>query len=192
MNHGAILRVSEAIQRRLRDSLTAAGLPNTVYVGALDDNDAANADLVLFLYRLYPVADLRNAEHRLPGPTPTDPVQVIEGSLALTLCYLLTARPHGANAQADLRALEILGRAMQALNDSPEFSGTDVDGETVRVTLDPVSNEEMSRIWTLFPAANYRSSAAYIATPVWIDPAQPRPAAALVDQAERRFGARLS
>jgi hypothetical protein len=29
----------------------------------------------------------------------------------------------------------------------------------------------MSRIWTLFPTANYRTSVVYLATPVWIDPA---------------------
>lgn len=192
MNSSALSRVSSAIQRRLRDALAAAQLPNTVYVGALDDDDAENADLVLFLFRMYPIADLRNAEHRVPGPTPDSPVRVIEGSLALNLCYCLTAPTQGAGSQADLRALEVLGCAMQALNDEPEITGTDVDGETVRISLDPVSNEEMSRIWTLFPAANYRSSVVYLATPVWIDPATPRVRAGLVSEAERRYGARLS
>ena len=37
------------------------------------------------------------------------------------------------------------------------------------VTLEPLSTEEASRVWTLFPAVNYRTSVGYIATPVWID-----------------------
>jgi hypothetical protein len=62
---------------------------------------------------------------------------------------------------------------MQVLQASPNLTGVPVQGETVRVTLDPVSSEEMSRIWTLFPAANYRTSVVYLATPVWIDPVLP-------------------
>lgn len=194
MNYTAIRRVSELISKRLKDALANNNpvLPNEVYVGALDDADAKDKDLVLFLYRMYPVADLRNAEHRIVGPDAATPVRVIEGALALNLCFLLTAPARSVGADADLKALEVLGRAMQVLNDEPEFSGLDVEGETIRVTFDPVSNEEMARIWTLFPAANYRSSVAYLATPVWLDPASPRVPAALVNEAERRFGARLS
>jgi hypothetical protein len=55
-----------------------------------------------------------------------------------------------------------------------------VDGETVRLTLDPISNEEMGRVWTLFPTENYRTSVIYIASPVWIDPAAALSAAPLV------------
>ena len=44
----------------------------------------------------------------------------------------------------------------------------------MQVSLEPLSTEEMSRIWTLFPTANYRTSVAYIASPVWIDPPKPR------------------
>lgn len=192
MNSMALSKVSSAIQRRLKEALEVATLPNNVYVGALDDEDAADADLVLFLFRMFPVADLRNSEHRVPGPSPDAPVKVVEGALALSLSYLLTAPTHGAGAQADMRALNVLGCAIQTLNDDPELAGTEVDGETVRISLDPVTNEEMSRIWTLFPAANFRTSVVYLATPVWIDPATTRVRAGLVNESERRYGARLS
>ena len=56
----------------------------------------------------------------------------------------------------------------------------------VRVSLDPVSTEEMSRIWTLFPTANYRTSVAYVASPVWIDPDQPPAGAAQASPRCRR------
>ena len=42
--------------------------------------------------------------------------------------------------------------------------------EPVHVSLEPLTAEESSRSWALFPTANYRTSIAYLATPVWIDP----------------------
>ena len=55
-----------------------------------------------------------------------------------------------------------------------------VGQETIHVTLEPLSTEESSRIWALFPTANYRTSVAYVASPVWIDPPQPEIEAAPV------------
>ena len=62
---------------------------------------------------------------------------------------------------------------MQALQLEPELTGPAVGYETVHVSLDPLTTEETSRIWALYPSANYRTSVAYLATPVWIDPASP-------------------
>ena len=76
---------------------------------------------------------------------------------------------------------------MQALQAEPELTGAAVDHETVRVTLEPLTTEEASRIWALFPTANYRTSIAYLATPVWIDPPLP---AAVGGAGRRRRAAR--
>jgi hypothetical protein len=166
MNANAIQLVTLA----LRD-LLAPALGGSVYIGPLDDPQAAGAAAVLFLYRVSVNADLRNSSHALPPAVPGNPPVVFEGSLPLELRYLLTAG--NAEAGGELPALETLGRAMQLLQASPNLTGVPVQGETVRVTFDPVSSEEMSRIWTLFPAANYRTSVVYLVTPVWIDPTLP-------------------
>jgi hypothetical protein len=79
---------------------------------------------------------------------------------------------------------------MQALQADPELTGAAVSQDVVRVTLEPLTTEEASRIWALFPTANYRTSVAYLATPVWIDPQEPAPLAAPVTQDERRAGLR--
>jgi hypothetical protein len=60
---------------------------------------------------------------------------------------------------------------MQALNDRPVLLGIAVQGETARLSLEPTTTEEMSRIWSLFPTVNFRTSVVYLASPVWIDPA---------------------
>ncbi len=70
------------------------------------------------------------------------------------------------------------------LSDNPPPVGH----ETINVSLEPLSTEETSRIWTLFPTANYRTSISYVASPVWIDPVQPDVKAARVLQDSLRGG----
>jgi DNA-binding response OmpR family regulator len=63
-------------------------------------------------------------------------------------------------------------REMQT-NSVLNIQGPRLQSETVRITLEPLTTEESSRIWALFPAANYRTSVAYLVSPVWIDPEVP-------------------
>ena len=116
------------------------------------------------------------------------PVQVFQNALPLDLFYLVTVgtKP-GASEETPLQAL---GFVMQALQTAPELTGAVIDHETVRVTLEPLMTEEASRIWALFPTANYRTSIAYLASPVWIDPALPGPVAAPVVDDELQAGIR--
>lgn len=167
MDAAAIQTVTKALKDRL-----AAAIGEVVYVGPLDDPDASGAKAVLFLYRVAVNADLRSREHVVASPVPNDPPIVHERSLPLDLHYLFTAGTSQTGGELD--ALRVLGLAMRALNDSPYLEGVPVRSETVRVSIDPIGSEEMSRIWTLFPTANYRTSVVYLATPVWIDPERPR------------------
>jgi hypothetical protein len=185
MKGNAILRVTEAMRGRLQIALAASGVPGTVFVGPLDDADASGAALILFLYKIIPNSSLRNREHRVAS-SGTPPVQVFQNALPLDLFYLVTVgtKP-GASEETPLQAL---GFVIQALQMEPELSGAAVEHETVRVTPEPLTTEEASRIWALFPTANYRTSIAYLASPVWIDPAQPAPVAAPVVGDELQAG----
>jgi hypothetical protein len=169
MNFDAIELASKAFESALEEAFVAAGIPGDVYVGPLDDAEAQDAAAVLFLYRVVANADLRSAEHRVPAPDPAQPAIVHQGALPLDLYYLFTAGT--SQTGGELKALRVLGCAMQRLNDQPQLVGLGVGGDTVRVTLEPVTSEEMSRIWTLFPTANFRTSVVYVVSPVWIDPA---------------------
>lgn len=170
MNGDAIQLVSKAIEEFLNAAFARQNIEGEVYVGPLDDDDADGHAAVLFLYRVAVNADLRNTRHEVPSQALGGPSVAHEGALPLDLYYLLTGGTSKTGGERDA-GLHTLGFAMQALNDSPVLVGLPVQGETVRLTLDPVSSEEMSRIWTLFPAANYRTSVVYLASPVWIDPA---------------------
>lgn len=175
MKEDAILRVTNSLRERLQAALNSAGMPGTVFVGPLDDADASGAPLILFLYRIVPNANLRNQERRLPSANPPH-VEVFHNSLPLDLFYLLTVGTTPGSSEETL--LRALGAAMQSLQMSPDLTGPGINHEIVRLTLEPLSTEDASRIWALFPTANYRTSVAYLASPVWIDPPQPEPMAA--------------
>jgi hypothetical protein len=167
MKADAVMRVTDALRARLAAALANSGVPGSVFVGPLDDADASGAALILFLYRVVPNPNLRNQEHRVAS-TGSSPVTVYRNSLPLDLYFLVTVgTTPGASEQAPLRAL---GWAMQQLHAAPDLTGAGVGQETVRVTLEPLTTEDASRIWALFPTANYRTSVAYLASPVWLDP----------------------
>lgn len=190
MNADAIFRVTQALRARLQQAITASGDPGTVFVGPLDDQDAVGASLILFLYRIVPNASLRNREHRVPSGNPPPPVVVFNNSLPLDLYYLVTVGTRPGMSEEPL--LRVLGFAMQALQLDSELTGPAVNHEAVHVSIEPLTTEETSRIWALFPTANYRTSVAYVATPVWIDPAQPPVPAALVVEDSLDVGVRAT
>jgi hypothetical protein len=172
MNADAINKVTKALKKLLDDALQPLNnAPETVLVGPLDDPQNDNFKVLLFLYRVAVNADLRSTKHTAFGLS-SQPPTIYEGSLPLDLYYLITAG--NRNSGGELTDLSLLGRVMQLLNDTPFLAGADLQHEVVRITLDPVGSEEMSRIWTLFPTANYRTSVVYLLSPVWIDPALPR------------------
>jgi hypothetical protein len=173
MDSNAISTVTAALKTLLEEALDPGGTGGTqhVFVGPLDDAAGDKLNLHLFLYRVAVNADLRAGDHIVSTPTTNQPPTVYRNSLPLDLYYLITASTKGA--ADELGDLALLGQAMQALNDSPVLSGSIVRNETARITLDPVGSEEMSRIWALFPTANYRTSIVYLVSPVWIDPASP-------------------
>lgn len=176
MSADAFSNVTQALRARIENALPnpLSGQPN-VHIGPLDDQDAKNARLVLFLYRASVNADLRNAGHRVISPNPNDPIILFENAIPFDLHYLLSASP--STAGNDLDGLRDLGVAIQVLNDVPDLIGGLLMSDAVHLSFEAMSTEEMGRIWALFPAVNYRTSVVLLATPVWVDPAQQTPSA---------------
>jgi hypothetical protein len=171
MSANALFNTTHALSGRLQSALTASAVPGTVFIGPLDDPDAAGAALILFLYRVTPNATLRNRERRvLDASTPPQTV-VYQNSLPLDLYFLITVGTRPGQSEEPL--LRALGYAMRELQVDPDLTGPALNYETVHVSLEPLTTDEISRVWTLFPAVNYRTSVAYVVSPVWIDPAQP-------------------
>lgn len=132
----------------------------------------------LFLYQTLPDAAWRNRDlpRRVrPGETAPPP-------LPLTLYYLITAYGDEDN---DIKSHALLGRAMSVLHDYPVLGATEIKDATsgdadlknttlheqverVRITLQPLTFEEMSKLWTTFQT-HYRTSAAYQVSVVLVE-----------------------
>ena len=147
--------------------------------------------LNLYLYQVAENGYMKNRElqgHGHPGAYGHPP-------LSLDLHYLLTAYGGDETAgDSDLEAQEILGDAMRVLHDLPFVTdklkitrsavgtvGGPIldnsllgDSERVKITLQPMTLEDLSKIWTALPEANFRRSVAYQVSVVQIESQQPR------------------
>lgn len=172
MSANMIRLVTLAIARQLGQALTDAGInPANVHVGAIDEENATDAALILFLYRLAPSAALRNEGHVVFDPANPDRPITYANALPLDLGYLLTVGRVDGSGSGE--PLHVLGVALQRLSERPLLSGSAIEGETVRISIEGAASDEMSRAWALFPTANYRTSVLIMASPVWIDPSSP-------------------
>jgi hypothetical protein len=143
-------------------------------------NNTGN-QLNVFLYQTALNAAWRNSDmpdQVRPGETGGPP-------LPLNLYYLLTA--YGENDNDDL-GHRVLGRAMSILHDHPVLSSDDIrlsvdpadlskydlqhQREGIRITYQPMTLDEMSKLWTAFQT-EYRISAAYEVAVVLIDSQRP-------------------
>jgi Pvc16 N-terminal domain len=147
--------------------------------------------LNIFLYSIVPNIGYSNLD--LPSRSPGTGQLIQRQHLGLNLYYLLTAY---ARDNKELNSQRILGSAMIILNEksmltrnlindalgaSPEIVGSDLVDQVdiVKISLNPISSDELSRLWSSFFRANYRTSVSYQATVVLLDSArqQPKPGA---------------
>lgn len=139
---------------------------------AAEDTNRLN----LFLFNVSVNAALRTmpelSSRVHPGETASPP-------LALDLYYLLIAYGMGASDVWDDHSHRLLGRAMSFLHDHAVLRREDLQAaladagvheqvERVRITPQPLSLEEMSKLWTTFQT-QYRLSVAYCVSVVLIE-----------------------
>ncbi len=189
-NSLAIAAVTATLRNLLNDVQTGlpAELPDAaVTTKPLDkagngngSNDGSGNRVNLFLYQTEPNAAWRNMDM----PIQVKPGETGQSPLALNLYYLITA--YGKNDD-DILAHRLLGRAMSILHDRPVLGRTEIEAalpgndlyqqvERVRITPQPMSSEEMSKLWATFQT-QYRISAAYQVAVVLIESKRPGKAA---------------
>jgi Pvc16 N-terminal domain len=184
MRNDAIQRVSKAIAAQIDSALSAVSGQHKVIVAPPSKDNLGVMQIVLFPYKLMVNTALRNTERVLPPAGPQGVPVVFNDALPLDVFYLVTV---GTSQPDDLESLVWLGTAMQTLQQNSILAGSPVDGDTVRVSLEPAVLDEMSRVWAMFPDADYRTSVVYVASPVWIDPLSEDVAAPVIDD-QRQFG----
>jgi len=147
----------------------------------------------LFLYQTAAVCTWRNMDM----PRQLKPGETGHPPLPLVLSYLLTAY---SDDKDDVKGQMLLGQAMGALHDHPLLDASEIEDATqaevpgsdlhrqierVRITLQPMPLDELSKLWTSFQAS-YRTSAAYQISVVLIE--STRPAKAPLPVLERGKG----
>jgi hypothetical protein len=128
--------------------------------------DGGNPNKVsLFLFRILENAHLKNEELQR-----VDNTSLRLPPLALDLEYLVT--PY-----SDEKTQEkvILGKVMQIFHDNTILRGTFLQGdlagtdEEIKLLFNPISLDDMTKMWSSFQEVGYRLSASYLVTPVRID-----------------------
>jgi hypothetical protein len=170
--------IDDAVKETLPGPLpTDVQLTNQIQVTTLpldkarESNATAN-QVNLFLYHNVPSATWRNQDL----PRQARPGEISLPALALNLYYLITAYGQDDN---ELISQLLLCRAMRALHDHTLLMPEEISNamaaselhnqsERVRITLQPLSQEEMYKLWMTFQTP-YRNSAAYEVSVVLVD-----------------------
>lgn len=152
---------------------------STKPLDAIDTQNPANG-LNVFLYLVSPTSSVDAVETLVRdnrGYPMNNPI------LSLDLHYIITAT---SSDNDDLVAQKILASAMRILNNHPvllrdlirkairskeglESSDLADQIDDVRLTLNGLSTEDLTKIWARFPNANFRSSVAYVAQVVLLE-----------------------
>jgi hypothetical protein len=177
----AIAAVTATLRNLLQNVDQGTGLGGATVTTRPPDEARDNTNpnqINLFLYQVLPNAAWRNMD--IPqrvrsGETSTPP-------LALNLYYMLTA--YGENND-DVLGHRLLGPAMRILYDHPLLGSEEIAAalgslnselqnqvERVRITLQPLSVEEIFRLWSGFQT-QYRVSVAYEVAVVLIESTLP-------------------
>ena len=141
----------------------------------LSPSDAAGKDvrLALYLYSVIETPSLKN-----------EPMQFLDSKktrrppLTLDLYFMLTCYPKLGEGDFDKRSQEdrqVLGRAMRVFYDNGILKGSLLKGkladsdEELRLSLNPINLEDLTRIWSVFPDTPYRTSVSYLVTPTRVE-----------------------
>ena len=133
-----------------------------------DVNQNTSVRLTLFLYSISPTVEMRN-DLEIPGnQSPAGEV-----SEPLELYYLLTAFAPATQDPTDqtLDSQLLLGFAMRVFFDNGTLTGSVLQGnlprdDELRLTLQPMTVEDLTRIWSVFPESVLHASVSFLVTPV--------------------------
>jgi hypothetical protein len=174
MGSSAIADIGETLISLLRDGLRGMIPEDSIILfspGEIEANEAPR--LCLFLYQVVENAHLRNQEmHR------TDDDKSRYPGITLDLQYMLIPYSSSKIPDRTERTEEdhkILGKAMQILHDNailrdPRLKGgLAAKGLEIRVTINPISLDEMTKLWQAFQTKPFKAAVCYVVTPIVLD-----------------------
>ncbi len=155
---------------------TAEILITTLPLDKIGNGENAKNQINLYLYHSMPNAAWRNKEM----PSQTKPGEIGFPPLALNLFYLINAYGQDSN---ELIGHVLLGKAMAVIHDHSVLGRAEIENamaaselhnqiERVRITPQPISLDETSKLWAGLQT-EYRLSAAYEVSVVLIESKRP-------------------
>lgn len=141
------------------------GIKVTAQPPDIASNNRDTYQVNFFLYHIVPNAAWRNRALPTPAPIGAD----APSPLALNLYYMVTAYARDSSDISDITVHNLLGRVMRILYDHPVLAPSDITPldsdlqnqiERVRITLQPLSQEEVFRLWSGLQT-EYRTSVTY-------------------------------
>lgn len=190
-DHNAIAAVSRTLRTLLRDRLSNAAVAVTLVPPDVEPSDAHGARVNLYLFHVGNHPQLANQE--IPGHA--HPSEYGSPPLSLKLRYLLTSHSQSEDGvDSDINAQVLLGDAMQVLHDlggrveelaitrpSVGTVGQPIldamlanEFERVKLTFEPASLEELTKLWAALPEANFRRSVIYHVSVIQIESTIPK------------------
>jgi hypothetical protein len=175
----AIRDVGETLVELLRANLQGLAGPDLVALcSPTDANANANIRVGAFLYSINPSADLRN-ELEIPyqeGPN-------LVADQPLDLYYLVTCyRRTGMDPTLPVQdAHLLLGQVMRIFFDHATLTGSVLKGQLprdqeIRLTHQPITVEDVTRLWGSLPNVALQTSVSYLVSPVRIRSTRGAPA----------------
>jgi len=131
-------------------------MPAIEFKSPTEGDDKTNS-IYFFLYQITENHYLKNEEMQR-----IDHTHLQRPPMALDIFYLIT--PFGEKKNT------LLGKVMQILQDNVIIYNTDLEkDEEIRILFNPVSLDDLTKIWSAFKDRQFRLSVSYMITPVRID-----------------------
>lgn len=160
-------------------------------IGLLSPGEAGGSvRLTLYLYR---VTESGHLEQRATNTGTLRPAPI-----ALELSYLLTAHPPQGMGDTTAKAVsqhEVLGRAIQVLQDNAILRGPDLVGslasdQELQISMqsvNPAESDEILSLWNTFQGKPYRPSVSYLVSPVIIESERTKEAPPVKEKTEEYY-----
>lgn len=171
MSETAIADVGRTLVELLSEELNFTLNSDEVTLASPAEIQGGDTRLSLFLYSIIENPNLKNRPREIINSKTSEPPPLTVDLYYLLTSYASDSIPGGLTARL-LEAQEILGRALRVFYDNSIIGGSKLKGsltETVaelHVTLNPITVEDLTRIWSVFPEEAYRTSVSYVVTPV--------------------------
>ena len=163
--------ISKTLQKLLEDDpwtdIEISSKPEIIFKSPkeIQDDQGGINKISLFLYQILENPYLKNHE-----PLRDDDSYFQMPPFIFDLLYLITAY-----GQDEVQEKYIMGKVMQIFHDHTILSGTVLQGtlsetdEKIRLVFNPISLDDLTKIWNTFHDVGYRPSLSYLVTPIQID-----------------------